>query len=273
MSSAPPPPPVRPAPGTRLVLVVDDDEVARAGIEGSLRSASSSLTVVGMRAAEALAATFDGLHAAIVESLDPTRSADQVVGVAVIEHLRRVVGPVRTVAVCSAPDDDPVRRRMAECGADRYLHRSWARRPIDVVRAVLDEDAPELAVPAVRDPEAMHRLGIGPASSVNRGVDAAIAEGLVPVAGWVGPRGRDRYARRIRFNQAARLRPVTAEGLDSEHGELAPSLRQIQRFHAWAAQVVEPVATTASDRHRSGEEPMSEHRIPCTSGANGEPAP
>ncbi|WP_426574928.1 hypothetical protein [Aquihabitans sp. McL0605] len=226
--------------GGSRILVIDDDELARAGIVGALGQIDHSFDVIALGFDEALTASIDGVAAAVVEAVDPTSDGDQVAGARIVQHLRHsTTDPVRIVVTCSVLQDDAVRRRMYEVGVDRYLHRGWARNRGDLRRAVLEPFAPELAVPAPVDLGAMHRLGIDVGSRVNGGVQATLAEGLVHDYAWVGPQGRDRFARRVRFNDAARLRPVTVEGLTSEHGEIVPSLRQVQRFFSWAARVVD----------------------------------
>jgi hypothetical protein len=81
----------------------------------------------------------------------------------------------------------------------------------------------------------MHRLGITSRSRVNDGLRAAVAEQLVPEAGWVGPDSADQRARRLRFNEAARLLPFGASGSPADDPDDAPSLAQVQRFAAWAS--------------------------------------
>lgn len=219
------------------VAVVDGAEVTRAGAASLLAHHLQVVEVVALshEAAEARRSWSD-VDVVVVDAVDGRCPSDQVRGVTVARRIRAHRSPAQTriVVVSGIGSDDPVRLRMREAGADHYIHRSLLVGDGSLARAVLRVDG---EMPGAQDPEALHRLGITRCSRINDGVDAAMVEELVPEAGWVGPRGRDRYARRVRFNERARLRPVCADGLAPDREQSVPSLLQIQRFVLWATRI------------------------------------
>lgn len=216
--------------------VVDSAEVTRIGTAALLVRHPQVTGVVAHSHDQAVARTsWVDVDVVVLDAVDGRHPCDQVRGVAVAERIRaeRSSAQTRILVVSGVRGDDPVRLRLREAGADDYVHRAELHDG-DLVRAALRAAG---TVPSARDAEALYRLGITSTSRINAGVAAAFAEQLIPAAGWIGPRGRDRYARRARFNEAARLRPVGAEGLAPDRDQSVPSLLQIQRFVAWATQV------------------------------------
>lgn len=213
------------------VIVVDQDDVARTGYTTILAGGSPLVVAAGLTHDEALARDdWSGVDVLVIDPVDPRRRLDQVPGAAVIEHVRSCAGTAapRIVAISSHHPDDAVRRRLREAGVDAYFQRSQVREATRLRRAVFAPE-PDDALPEPVDPGVLQHLGVTTDSRVNRGVAAAFAEHLVPEAGWVGPRSRDRLARRARFNQEARLAPAGDDAV--------PSLAQIQRFVAWATRI------------------------------------
>lgn len=225
-----------PWPDVPNVLVVHHDEISRLGLAMAI-AGGGDCSVQAMDVDDALGVRWEAVDTLLIDVVDPHRPGDQLPGIAVLGVARvpRERRPPRLVVLSRLRADDQVRRRVGEIGVDRYLNRSQVRSAAGLVDAVLAPWSSGPAVPPAADPEALVRLGITPRTRVNAGVAAAYAELLVPEAGWVGPRGRDRDARRARFNEAARLRPVDSHGLDQH--QVLPSLRQIQRFVAWATRV------------------------------------
>ena len=220
------------------VSVIDADELARRGCFAILDDAPGIRSVTAMDHDAALeVGGWEPGSVVLVDPVDRKQDGDQIPGAAVVERIRERAGRSVTVVVVSrAWPDDPVRRRMIEAGADRYVSHAELCTAAQLVRVVL---APQTAspVPQPVDDEQLLRLGITRRSRVNLGVRALYDECLVPEAGWVGPRGRDRLARRRRFNDHARLEPVGADGLAPGRPQEVPSLAQIQRFAAWATRV------------------------------------
>lgn len=221
------------------IVVVDQDEVARTGCQVLLRRHPQVAEVVGFSHDAAIDHDrWCDADVVVLDPVDPRRPKDQIPGAAVVERVRAASrsGRARVVVISATRPDDPVRRRLREAGADAYFQRAQVHEVDRLHRAVLAGE-PDDGVPEPVDREAMHRLGITARSRVNRGVEAAFAERLVPGAGWVGPRGRDRLARRTRFNDAALLTPVGADGRPPDRAQDVPSLAQIQRFVAWATRI------------------------------------
>ncbi len=222
------------------IVVVDDDEVQRAGLVASLTADAEVGAVETDTIASALGRSgWAGVDAVVVHLFTPARRGDQLAGIAVVERVRRaqVSRPPRVVALCGIAQDDPARVRAREAGATEYHNRLWDPSASAVCGALLRPCCD--FVPAPSRPQDLVPLGITNRSRVNAAVAAAYTEALVPDAGWVGPRGRDRDARRARFNLAARLQPVGGDGLEPERDQTLPSLRQIQRLVTWATRPVE----------------------------------
>jgi CheY-like chemotaxis protein len=218
------------------VLVVHPEEISRLGLVAAI-GGSRRCEVEAMSMGEARLAGWDRVDILVIDVVDPHLDGDQLSGLAVIEAARAQRGSPRprVVVIGHLVNDDAVRRRVFEAGADRYVHRGEVPSAVALTDVVLAPSQRGPVVPPPTDPERMIRLGVTPRTRVNAAVAAAYAEVLVPEAGWVGPRGRDRDARRARFNEAARLRPADAVGLD--RAQHLPSLRQIQRFVTWATRV------------------------------------
>lgn len=241
-----------------IVAVVGADDIVRAGAAALLAEEDGVAEVVPMSPIEAHRfPRWDGIDTVLIDAVDPGRPFDQVVGVEIIERIRAVAvsAPPRTVAISDDASWRPVRRRMAEAGADLVTtRRSIGDRA--VLRTVVLHDHDDENLWRSHPDEVEHRLGITQWSRVNLGVAAAVAEQLVPEAGWIGPRGRERLARRQRFNEAARLQPMGADGRLPDREQDVPSLLQIQRFVTWATQVTvsphsEVVTVGRTDGNRS----------------------
>ncbi len=232
--------------------MVDDDEVTRAGLLAILGGHPDISHLVAFSHTEAMAtAPWDRIDVALVDAVDPRCHPDQFPGVAVAERLRNLYGRgrPRVVAVSDVPDE-AVRLRMREAGAHLFLHRSQLL-GADALCDALLRTRPDEPMAPLDDLDLLNRLGVTRCTRINAGVAAAFDEQLVPDAGWVGPRGRDRLARRTRFNERAHLRPVTTEGIPLDRDQEVPSLRQIQRFVAWATRIERPTpATTAVTQTR-----------------------
>jgi DNA-binding NarL/FixJ family response regulator len=229
---------------------VFDDEVQRAGMAAVLGDRPDVGAVEEESIASALARSgWAGIDVVVLDPFRPDPVGDQLAGVAVIEKVRRaeVPRPPAVVAVAGIAADDALRLRAREAGATGYVHRWWVPDATELCAEVLNAAVDGAGVPPVADRDAVDRLGITSRSRINSAVAAAWEEVLVPEAGWVGPRGRSREARRARFNAAARLRPVAGDGLEPERDQTLPSIRQVQRVVAWATRPV-PVLPTRPPR-------------------------
>lgn len=231
----------QPPVATRRVAVVDSDDITRTGSAVLLRRHPVVDDVTEFTLAQARSyQRWSDIDVVLLDPVDREDLVDQLSGVQVAEQIRAVTtrSRPRIVVVSGVLEDHPLRWRMWEAGADAYLPRRTLRQESLLARAILHPMAGErFGRPA--DHEVQYRLGITARSRVNLGVASAFAECLVPQAGWVGPRGRDRLARRRRFNQAARLQPMGSDGRVPDREQDVPSLLQIQRFVTWAT-IVEP---------------------------------
>lgn len=232
----------QPTVATRRVAVVDDDDVTRTGSAVLLRRHGAVEEVVELTLAQALShQRWSDIDVVLLDPVDRDDPVDQISGAKVAERIRAATtrSSPRIVVVSGVAEDHAVRRRLWEAGADAYLRRRTLRDGSVLAQTVVHPMAGNrFGRPA--DHEVQYRLGITARSRVNLGVAAAFTECLVPQAGWVGPRGRDRLARRRRFNQAARLQPMGSDGRVPDRQQDAPSLLQIQRFVAWATRVDHP---------------------------------
>lgn len=221
--------------GVRSIAVVDEDAVARAGLERIAREVPGA-RVVGLTHDDALThEAWAEVDVVVIDPVDPLRRGDQIPGATVVEHIRSLAGPFRPriVVVGGHRPDDAVRRRLREAGADAYVDGDVDADP-DRLTRIVSGRSPGDPIPDPVDLETLAHLGITDASLVNAGVRAALHERLVPESSWVGPRGTDRLARLERFNRYAQLQPVAVAGQAVQD---VPSLAQIQRFVRWATRI------------------------------------
>lgn len=225
------------------IAVVDDDAITLTGSTAILDACPDVKVIASVTHDAALDPRFrwDDVDVALVDASDRRREHDHFPGVAVVERIRDARTPrqTRVVVVTGVMFDDAIRRRMREAGADFYYHRSELLDAGDLARAVLHPDV-TTPFPEPEDQDLLFRLGVGPATLVNKGVSAAREEGLLSGEQPVGARGRERTRRRERFAQRARLQAVSADGRPPERDQRAPSLPQIDRFLHWATRLRDP---------------------------------
>jgi hypothetical protein len=178
---------------------------------------------------------------AVVDASDRRRADDQFPGVGIVAAIRvhRRHDQTRVVVVTGVMFDDAVRARMREAGADYYFHRSCVQGADQLCAAVLTPSEDD-RVPPPAEAEVLHRLGVTSMARINAGIEAARAEGFVDTDPVLARRGRDRTRRRQRFNERARLSPMTRDGRRPDRTQDTPSMPQIQRFLDWATRMREP---------------------------------
>jgi len=227
---------------TARVLIIDDDDITRAGMATVLGRADG-ISVVGTAShSEIEEGGFDWalVDVALVDASDHRRPDDQYPGVDLVRRIRAESGArVRVIVVTGVVFDEAVRHRMREAGADLYYHRTELVDGRDLCSAVLGRRDPALRPKVVASEEAA-RAGVTDASRVNRGIEAARDLGLTSgrTNGGVH-RGRAQLRRRAAFNERARLVVTNADGTTPDRVQEAPSMPQIARFLDWATQIPE----------------------------------
>ena len=160
--------------GVRRVAIIDDDywalEGQRARLEGN-----PLITVVSAVAhplASAWVSEWDGIDVALIDAFDPDERFDRFPGVGVVESLRRRRSPQQTVAVVISGhmNNQFLKQRMFEAGADYYYHRSDVQTLDALVKAILNDGTQRTAVEA--ENTALREVGVEPGARPN----AAIAE-------------------------------------------------------------------------------------------------
>jgi hypothetical protein len=114
--------------------------------------------------------SWDDVDIALIDAADERRSDDQYPGVAVVRHIRRIPGALRTSIVVLTEHyfDDALRRRMRETRADSFhdcveVAETWALRNL-----VLQTGGTPRGVPRVQDIEALFCLGVTECTRVNQ---------------------------------------------------------------------------------------------------------
>lgn len=225
--------------GIRLV-VVDDDDISRAGIT-TILGAAPGLEIVAALDHDAAAAwgeRWRGVDVVLVDAADERRDDDHFPGVSVIECVRRHRDrrQTRIIVLTGHFFNGALRRRVREAGADFFYHRSELADSAALRDAVLRPSGHP--VPEPEDPEEEIRLGVSAHSRVNAAVNHALAEGVPErLAERADPRSRSWERLRRDFNRHARLQAMTSDGRLPDREQATPSLPQISRFLTWATQV------------------------------------
>ncbi len=195
------------APHTSIrLVVVDDDDISRAGIT-TILGAAPGLEIVAALDHDAAAAwgeRWRGVDVVLVDAADERRDDDHFPGVSVIECVRRHRDrrQTRVIVLTGHFFNGALRRRIREAGADFF------------------------------------RLGVSAHSRVNAAVNHALAEGVPErLAERADPRSRSWERLRRDFNRHARLQAMTSDGRLPDREQATPSLPQISRFLAWATRV------------------------------------
>ena len=169
----------------------------------------------------------------LVDVADRTRTDTETPGVEVVAHIRATCadqGPT-IVAITGDPaafEEDLVRRRLLEAGADHFIYRDELDRRLEEVIAGEDSLEPLAA------PDEFPELGITRRTRVNELVRFLLGEGAELVAPKKWKRKDERRLNVIRAKgeaHAGELNPVNVEGGLARHGDqLSPGLRQYRRI-------------------------------------------
>jgi DNA-binding NarL/FixJ family response regulator len=220
------------------VVVVDDDDVNRAGLTALLGAHPDIRVTAALDHHHALADTacWHTADVALVDAADPRNTDDQFPGVAVVRHIRAITGRKPAVVVVTGHFfNDAVRRRMREAQADYYYHRSELAYGSALHDAILQ---PMRTLPPPQDPEAQFRHGVTQYTRVNEAVRYALDRQLPQrLTEHSSPRARAWEKLRREFNHQARLAVITTDGREPDRNQDTPSLRQISRFLNWATQI------------------------------------
>jgi DNA-binding NarL/FixJ family response regulator len=129
--------------GGRRVVVLDDDEIMRKGRCGAFAEADD-FELVGCGPTGRALDWPDGWTAVdvvVVEAYHRTSAFDRLVGVDVVEHLRRHDGEPPEIVVVGRDQENPyLTVRLAEAGADRLYRRSEVETISDLLEAVRHPD-------------------------------------------------------------------------------------------------------------------------------------
>lgn len=223
----PNPPPVR-------VAIVDDLRINREGTRAVLGTLPGVAVEQPLDFVQALArADWSGVDYVLVDVADRTRTDTEMPGIDVVVHIRsscRDGGPV-IIAVTGDPgafDEDVVRRRLVEGGADHFVYRDELDQRLEHV-ITGDERLEPLTAP-----QEIPELGITRMTRVNDLVSFLLHEGaeLVAVKKWARRDERRLAAARAKGEAHAKeLQPVTVEGGLARHGDqFSPGLRQYRRI-------------------------------------------
>jgi CheY-like chemotaxis protein len=219
---------------TIRVCVVDDLRINREGTKAVLRSVAGVAVEEPLDFHQALARDdWSGIDYALVDVADRTRTDTEIPGVEVVAHIRASSPGLRPVIVAvtgdpAAFEEDLVRRRLLEAGADHFIYRDELDRRLEEVIGGRGALEPLTA------PEEIPELGITRRTRVNDLVRFLLDEGaeLVSPRKWRRQDERRLAATRGKGeDHAQELNPVNVEGILARHGEQAsPGLRQYRRI-------------------------------------------
>ncbi len=221
------------APAIRVV-VVDDLRINREGTRAVLGTVRGVTVDEPLDFDQAMARVdWVGVDYVLVDVADRTRTDTETPGVEVVAHVRTCspTTPPTVIAVTGDPaafEEDLVRRRLLEAGADHFVYREELDRRLEDVIAG-DQPLEPLTAPAE-----LPELGITRRTRVNELVSFLLHEGAELVAPRKWKRQDERRLNVARAKGEARaqeLNPVNVEGELARHGEqLSPGLRQYRRI-------------------------------------------
>ncbi len=126
----------------RRVVVVDDDLWVRRGQAQALATVEGIVMVADVALAEAVGWTdhWDEVDVVLVDAYDDTAGFDRFLGASVVEAIRRRRSQEETlvVVISGRVDDDHLRLRMAEVGADFFYNRDEVRDLARLATVILD---------------------------------------------------------------------------------------------------------------------------------------
>lgn len=216
------------------VVVVDDLRINREGTRAVLASVSAVRVDEPLDFDEALRRhDWAGVDYVLVDVADRTRTDTEMPGIEVVVHIRSCspATPPTVIAVTGDPwafEEDVVRRRLLEAGADHFIYREELDRRLE---EVIDGGH---RLDLLTAPAEIPELGITRRTRVNDLVSFLLGEGADLVAGRKWRRQDERRLNVARAKGEARaqeLNPVNVEGGLARHGEqLSPGLRQYRRI-------------------------------------------
>lgn len=219
---------------TVRVAVVDDMRINREGTRAVLQAIPGVVVDPPVDFDQALAREdWRGTDFVLVDVADRSRADTETPGIEVVAHIRERCprGAPRVIAITGDPaafEEDVVRRRLLEAGADHFIYRDDLDRQLEGV--ILGESELE----PLSAPSEIPELGITRRTRVNDLVHYLLNEGaeLVGATKWRRSDERRVAAARAKGEAHAReLNPVNAEGALARHGEqLSPSVRQYRRI-------------------------------------------
>lgn len=139
------------ADGLRRVVVVDDDLWVRRGQAQALAGVDGIEVVADVALVDAMGWTeqWDGVDIVLVDAYDDSADFDRFLGANVVEAIRRRRNPEETlvVVISGRVDDDHLRLRMAEVGADFFYNRDEVRDLARLTSVILDPDEQRRVAP------------------------------------------------------------------------------------------------------------------------------
>lgn len=218
---------------TVRVVVVDDLRINREGTRAVLGGVEGVLVEEPLDFHQALArADWTDVDYAIVDVADRSRTDTETPGIEVVAHIRSSCpgGGPRVVAVTGDPaafEEDLVRRRLLEAGADHFVYRDELDRRLEELMA-------GAALEPLVAPTEVPELGITRRTRVNDLVAFLLGEGadLAATKKWKRADERRLAAARAKGEAHAKeLNPVNVEGgLARQGDQLSPSVRQYRRI-------------------------------------------
>ena len=216
------------------VVVVDDLRINREGTRAVLEGLDGVAVEEPLDFHQALARVdWDGVDYVLVDVADRTRTDTETPGIEVVAHIWAACGTdgPTIVAVTGDPaafEEDLVRRRLLEGGADHFIYRDELDRRLEEVITGVGSIEPLTA------PTEIPELGITRRTRVNELVRFLLTEGAELVAPKKWKRQDERRLNVTRAKgeaHAGELNPVNVEGGLARHGEqLSPGLRQYRRI-------------------------------------------
>lgn len=216
------------------VAVVDDLRINREGVRAVLGTVPGVTVEEPLDFGQALGRPdWSSVDYVLVDVADRTRTDTETPGIEVVAHIRSASPDRRPVVVAITGDpeafeEDLVRRRLLEAGADHFVYREELDRRIEEVIT----GGPALA--PLTAPQEIPELGITSRTRVNDLVSFLMSEGAELVARRKRGREDERriaLARAKGEAHARELHPVNAQGGLARHGDqLSPGLRQYRRI-------------------------------------------
>ena len=216
------------------VGVVDDLRINREGTRAVLETLAGVVVDQPLDFHQALHRTdWAGVDYVLVDVADRSRTDTEVPGIDVVAHIREMCRRDRPIIVAvtgdpAAFEEDLIRRRLLEAGADHFIYRDELDRQLDALVAGT------VSLDPLTAPAELPELGITRRTRVNDLVRYLRGEGadLVAAKKWKRQDERRLNAARAKGEaHAGELHPVNAEGGLARHGEqISPGLRQYRRI-------------------------------------------